>query len=374
MFERIRGHSVTWERAAALRQDIGDLFAVDNVTLDRPVVGQVRFHGNFLCRLESCFDELRGRFEAHGFTPIVREEAGRPMLIGVPGIFAAEESNWVANLALLILTVLSTLWVGALSEFAAQGRPGAPGLSDLALGLPYSLSLMTILGAHELGHYFAGRHHKTPVTLPYFIPFPLPPVGTMGAFIRLKAPIKNRRALLDIGAAGPLAGLVFAIPILLYGLSISPVQPLPAGGYNLEGNSILYALAKLLVKGQFLPANGQDVFLSQIAWAGWVGLLVTGLNLIPVGQLDGGHIAYALLGRRARLFYWPVIAGLVALALLSGTLMWGIWAALVFFLGRYHAEPLDDATDLDAGRRSVALFSLLLFVLVFVPVPLRQVL
>jgi membrane-associated protease RseP (regulator of RpoE activity) len=212
------------------------------------------------------------------------------------------------------------------------------------------------------------------VTLPYFIPLPLPPIGTMGAFIRLKAPIKNKRALLDVGLAGPLAGLAFAIPILLYGLATSPVQALPAGGYTLEGNSILYALAKLAVKGQFLPAGGQDVFLNQMAWAGWVGLLVTGLNLIPVGQLDGGHVAYTLLGKRAKVLFWPVIGALLLLSIVGQTLMWGIWVVLLFTLGRIYAVPLDDVTELDGGRRALAILGLATFVLVFVPVPLRLIL
>ena len=235
------------------------------------------------------------------------------------------------------------------------------------------VSLMAILGAHELGHYFAARHHGVPVSLPYFIPFPIPPIGTMGAFIRLKAPVKNKRALFDVGAAGPLAGLLFAVPILFIGLAMSPVEALPAGGYTLEGNSIFYALAKLAVKGQFLPNGSEDVLLSQVAWAGWVGLLVTGLNLIPGGQLDGGHIAYVLFGKRAKLFFWPVIIGLVALVILTGTFMWGLWAALLFFLGRAHAEPLDDVTPVDNRRRWLAAFTLILFVFVFVPIPLRVI-
>jgi membrane-associated protease RseP (regulator of RpoE activity) len=229
------------------------------------------------------------------------------------------------------------------------------------------------LGAHELGHYFAARYHKVPVTLPYFIPFPLPPIGTMGAFIQLKAPVKNRRALFDVGAAGPLAGLVFAIPILLYGLYISPVETLPNVSYMLEGNSILYAAAKILVKGQFYPTATQDVFLSSYAWAGWVGLLVTGLNLFPVGQLDGGHVAYVLFGSKARYFFWPVIIALATLGLLTGALTWLLWMGLLFVFGRRHAEPLDSVTELDPKRKALAIFTLLLFFLVFVPIPLQVV-
>ena len=235
---------------------------------------------------------------------------------------------------------------------------------------------MLILGAHELGHYFAARYHKVPVTLPYFIPMPTSYslIGTLGAFIRLKAPVKNRRALLDVGAAGPLAGMVFALPILWYGLATSPVGPLPAGGYMLEGNSILYALSKIVIFGRFLPANGIDVSLNQFAWAGWVGLLVTGLNLIPVGQLDGGHVSYVLFGKKARQFFWPVVLGLALLVIVTGTFMWVVWILLLTVFGRVHAEPLDDVTPLDSRRRWIAIFTLVLFVLVFMPIPFQIVL
>jgi membrane-associated protease RseP (regulator of RpoE activity) len=157
---------------------------------------------------------------------------------------------------------------------------------------------------------------------------------------------------------------------LFIGLAISDVEPLPTEGYTLEGNSILYSTVKFLVKGQVLPNETEDVFLSQVAWAGWVGLLVTGLNLIPVGQLDGGHVAYTLFGKRARLLFWPVILGLLALVLLTTSLMWGIWIVLLFVLGRFYAEPLDDVTPLDGRRKLLAVLTLIIFILVFVPIPL----
>jgi len=363
--------SATMEQADNLSREIADLFQTSSITIDRPEVGHIQLRGRFLCDLADCYGELRRRFERLGFTPFIRHGQSMVNLIAAPEVFNPPASRWIINLGLLLATIVSTLWIGASSEMAALGQEGLPGLGDLLLGLPYCLSLMTILGAHELGHYFAARYHKVPVTLPYFIPLPLPPIGTLGAFIRLKAPVTSKRALLDVGAAGPLAGLIFAIPLLIYGLSISPVAPLPSGTYTLEGNSILYALAKLAVKGQFLPNGGEDVLLSQVAWAGWVGLLVTGLNLIPVGQLDGGHIAYALFGKRARLLYWPVIVTLIAMVIITRTPMWALWAVMLFFLGRYHAEPLDDVTPLDSRRQALAIFSLLIFFLVFVPVPLR---
>jgi membrane-associated protease RseP (regulator of RpoE activity) len=361
---------IAFDKVEALRNESADLFVVYDTTLDQPEPGHVRFRGRFLQDPAVCFDELRRRFERHGFTPMIREENDRTLLIALPVVFDPPASNWLINLGLFIATVLSTLYVGSL--YAADSPEAQVALWQ---GWPFSLSIMLILSAHELGHYFAARYHKVPVSLPYFIPIPtrFSFIGTMGAFIRLKAPVKNRRALLDVGAAGPLAGLCFALPILLYGLATSPVGPLPTDGYIAEGNSLLYLLAKLAIFGRILPSGGIDVSLNQVAWAGWVGLLVTGLNLIPVGQLDGGHVAYVLLGKKARQLFWPIIIGLGALVLLTGTVMWALWIVLLYYFGRFYAEPLDDVTPLDSRRRLVAIFTLFLFVLVFIPIPIRVV-
>ncbi|MEW5987844.1 MAG: site-2 protease family protein [Chloroflexota bacterium] len=358
---------VSAEIIAQLQRDIADLFTVEDVTLDSPKPGYVRWRGQLLGDLATHFDDLRGRFERRGFTPRVRREKGQIVLTAMPVVFAETRPNWVVNLVLFLVTILSTLYIGASYEPQFSG-------TELWLGWRYSLSLLLILGAHEMGHYLAARYHQVPVTLPYFIPLPFSSIGTLGAFIMLKAPVKNRRALLDVGAAGPLAGLLVALPILLYGLSISEVGPLPpAGGYLLEGNSLLYLLIKFALFGRILPANGIDVTLDSVAWAGWLGLLVTGLNLLPVGQLDGGHAAYVLFGERARRFFWPVILALIALALFANALTWGVWVALLFLIGNRHAEPLDDVTPLDGKRRFVAILTLVIFVLVFTPIPLRVV-
>ena len=353
-----------------IRHHISHLFSTADTTLDWPEPGHFRLRGRFLADTADSFDELRAIFEASGFTPLIRYEEGSPVLLGLPVVFKEEPSNWLINLALFIITIFSTMLLGAANEV---GGDYGQALRQLWLGLPFSVSLLLILGAHELGHYFAARYHRVPVTLPYFIPMPLSIIGTMGAFIRLKAPVKNKRALFDVGAAGPLAGLVFAIPILLYGLATSEMGPLPDSGYMMEGNSLLYAAAKILVFGRMLPADGLDVLLNQVAWAGWVGLLVTGLNLIPLGQLDGGHIAYVLFGKRARRLFWPILIGMALLAFVTGATMWFVWIVLLFFVGRVHAEPLDEVTALDPRRRALAIFTMLLFFFVFVPVPLQVV-
>ncbi|KAA3658374.1 MAG: site-2 protease family protein [Chloroflexi bacterium] len=354
---------VSLEKVEALRNSISDLFLVGDTTLDNPHEGYVRFRGRFLQEPIDCFDTLRQRFEAHGFTPLIREEtAHRVALIGLPTVIKPTDSNWIINLILFIATILATLFTGASNE----------GSLNILEGWPFSLSIMAILTAHEFGHYFAARYHKVPVSLPYFIPLPfLSIIGTLGAFIRLKAPAKNKRVLLDIGVAGPLAGLAVAIPVLLYGLATSDVGPMPTEPYLLEGNSILYLGMKVLVFGQILPGNGLDVSLNQVAWAGWVGLLITSLNLIPVGQLDGGHVTYVLFGKKAKQFYWPVIIALAILAALTQTLTWVIWIGMLYFLGRVHAEPLDDVTSLDPRRRLIAIITFVIFFLTFVPIPIQ---
>jgi membrane-associated protease RseP (regulator of RpoE activity) len=257
-------------------------------------------------------------------------------------------------------------------------------------GWPFALSLMGILVTHELGHYFMSRHHKTRATLPYFIPLPFSLLGTMGAAIIMRGTPKNKRVLFDIGVAGPIAGLVVAIPVLLYGLSLSTlgtITPDPNG--FLEGNSLIYLFAKYVTFGQLLPSplmpqgilywlqyfftghpvpfGGTDVFISPVAFAGWAGLLVTALNLIPAGTLDGGHVVYALFGSKAKKAFPFIIAILVVLGFSWNG--WWLWAVILFWLGRVHAEPLDQITTLDPTRRLIAFAMIIVFVLVFMPVP-----
>lgn len=364
MYEKLTTDTpVPLEEVDNLRQALSEFFSVVDTTLDNPTQGQVRFRGHFSQEPVDCFDKLKARFERHGFTPLIRSEQDLTAVIGIPVVFNPPPSNWWINLLLFIATIFSTLYIGSIYELQR-----AVALSDIWQGGPFSLSILLILGAHELGHYFAARYHGVAVTLPYFIPVPTI-LGTMGAFIRLKEPIKNRRVLLDVGVSGPLAGMAFAIPILLYGLATSQVIPLDPNGC-LEGNSLLYILAKFAVFGEFLRMNGRDVQINSIAMAGWAGLLVTGLNLLPLGQLDGGHVAYVLFGQKARLFFWPVIFGLVGLVLLTQTTMWVVWILLLFFLGQRHAETLDTVTELDKRRYWIAIFTLVLFFLVFTPIPL----
>jgi membrane-associated protease RseP (regulator of RpoE activity) len=293
------------------------------------------------------------------------------------------------SLLLFVLTFVSTTFVGAQNSGAEGAR--------LWTGLSYSVSLMSILLAHELGHYVAARLHRVRASPPFFIPLPLPPLGTMGAVILMPGRIARRNALLDIGAAGPLAGMAVALPVLIYGLVTSPVLPMPPGAtYLMEGRSLLYLALLALLKGP-IP-EGYDIVLNPIAFAGWAGLMVTMINLIPAAQLDGGHVAYALFGeRQERYSRWlrrallPV-AAIVSLAyglpeLLAGKrgealqaafapgVPWLMWSfVLRLMVGRSKREhPETDDSMLSPGRRIVAWCTLLLFVLLFMPAWMRTV-
>jgi membrane-associated protease RseP (regulator of RpoE activity) len=397
-------NSLDQERITAL---VSRVFSIETITWGRPEERYVvRYRGQLKMDSTEAYDQLAEALKPQKLTPLFREEEGQHIVILLDGVIEPKPSNPMINLVLFVLTLFSMLLAGAIYTYEGPATGSELDivlglLRNLKAGIPFGLSLLAILMTHEFGHYLAGRYNKTNVTLPYFIPFPLSPFGTMGAFIQLKEPPKNRRILLDIGIAGPLAGLVVTIPILLIGLSLSSIDIIPkvvsAGeSLSIEGNSILYLLAKYVIYGEWLPKpvsyegvsqvvywvrylftgfptpfGGQDVFLHPMAWAGWAGLLVTALNLIPAGQLDGGHVLYVLFGEKARRVLPIIMVSLVLLGLAwTG---WWIWVFLIFFFGRHHAEPLDQITKLDAGRKFLAAFALVLFVLIFIPVPLRLI-
>ncbi|MBC8507613.1 MAG: site-2 protease family protein [Anaerolineales bacterium] len=381
---------------------VGRVLQIEDTTWGSSNEGYLaRFRGRLYGDSATSYEQLAEAVKPYEVTPLFKPEDERHVVYLMEGVNQIKPSNPWVNLVLFVLTLFSVLFAGALYGYDGPVSEDAVGnilaiLKNIGSGWPFALSMLGILLAHEFGHYVAARYHKTEVTLPYFIPFPLSPFGTMGAAIRLKEPPKNKRVLLDIGAAGPLAGLVVAIPVLIYGLSTSEVHQLPEllhSGYGFEGNSILYLGIKFLVTGKWLPqpANfgglqpllywlryfftgmpmphgGIDITLNSVAWAGWAGLLVTALNLIPAGQLDGGHMIYVLLGNKARRLMPFILGALLLLGLVwSG---WWLWAFLIFMLGRRYAEPLDQITTLDPRRRAVALLGIIIFVLVFTPVPL----
>ena len=273
----------------------------------------------------------------------------------------------IVNLVLFLATLVTTTMAGALNADVAPSRLTA----EWTAGLPFSLTLMSILLVHEMGHYLVARHHGVRTTLPFFLPGPPFLTGTFGAFIRMKSPPLDRRVLFDVGAAGPWAGLCLAVPAVIYGLSQSALKPIPPTFSGLYfGDSLLFKLLSRLTIGP-VP-YGFDVILHPIAMAGWFGLFVTVLNLLPVGQLDGGHVLYAMFGRRHRAIARGVLVLIVAMGFFGWT-GWFLWATLLMFTGLDHPPTLDRETPLDPRRRLAGWLTLVVFVLTFIPVPILSI-
>jgi membrane-associated protease RseP (regulator of RpoE activity) len=400
-----------------LTSHVSRIFRVEDVTAGEPREWIARYRGHLLNETESvaAYDQLADAMRPYNLTPLFRKEQGGKQLIylvqspPIPKL----SSGMLLNIILFILTVLSMMLT------RAEAPPGATAASDSSIlllllqnilsGWPFALSMMGILFAHEMGHYIMCRYYRVPATLPFFIPAPfLSPLGTLGAFIAMRGIPKNKRILFDVGVAGPLAGVIIAIPVLFIGLSLShldTIQPPPPGTMSLlEGNSLFYLFSKYVMFGKLLPEpasmhglppalywlqyfftaqpipfNGVDVQIHNVALAGWAGLLVTALNLVPVGTLDGGHVAYGLFGEKARKIFPIAIGALIALSFLPSLLTlslgafnysWLLWVFILFWLGNVRTQPLDDITPLDGKRRALGFFMLLLFVLLFTPIPM----
>lgn len=281
------------------------------------------------------------------------------------------------HLVLFLLTVATTTLAGGL-HYASFRFDFSPGTSDFSLafwlnGLWYSLSILAILGAHEFGHYYACRYYGVDASLPYFLPAPLPLTGTLGAFIRIRQAIPGKRALFDIGIAGPIAGFVVAVPVLLAGMSLSRLARLPAdtSGFVELGEPLLFQAAAWMFWGT--PPDGYSVNMHPMAFAAWFGLLATALNLFPIGQLDGGHIAYAVLGRASSTVTLATVSVLVALSLFSSS--WTVWTVLTILMlitfGRHHPPTFDEDIPLDRTRLWLAAGAVLMFIFCFTPAPIQ---
>jgi Zn-dependent protease len=334
----------------------------------------VQFEGSLLSSPPEALEGINHRVAPSHLRAILTEgEQNRIRATLVPAVNAeasvAKQPNWWLHGLLLLLTIATTTWAGAMHQ-------GVNILEDPAkflVGLPYSIGLLLILGAHELGHYFAARKHRIQVSPPYFIPAPFA-LGTFGAFISMKGLVQDRRALFDVAVAGPLAGLVFAIPALLFGLRDSQVltegdtSGLLHGGVDV-GSSFLMAILSKLALGP-AAAEGHRLILHPLAFAGWLGLLLTALNLLPIGQLDGGHIAHALFGSRKG--HTISVVALVSLFILALFVWPGLmmWAFIVFFIaGTRDVPSANDLTPLDPSRQALGYFTFLLLALILVPVP-----
>jgi membrane-associated protease RseP (regulator of RpoE activity) len=256
----------------------------------------------------------------------------------------------IIHIALFILTVASTMIVG---------------------GPAYSITIILILLGHEMGHYLMSRRYGMRATLPFFLPFPFSPFGTLGAVIRMESTISSRRTLFDTGVAGPLTSLLLSVPAIVIGLKLSQVIPtsqLKEGTIRL-GDPLLFAFIQRLVMAE-VPEN-YDVLLHPIGYAGWVGLFVTALNLLPVGQLDGGHIAYALFGRKSRIIFLIAIAVMAFITIFYNP-GWLLLLILIIIFGFRHPAPLDDQTPLDGKRKLIGGIAFLAFFLSFTPAPFPQ--
>lgn len=274
------------------------------------------------------------------------------------------------HIILFLATVVTTLMAGAMQQ--GVNLLAKPWL--IYKGLPFSFTLLLILFTHEMGHYLTSRWHRLDVTLPYFIPAPPIPfiIGTLGAYIRIRSPILDKRALLDVGASGPLVGVLVTIPVLMIGLQLSEIRVIPPGaeevGGFVLGECLLFKLISWLTVGSLPPHH--HIVLHPMAFAGWLGLLVTNLNLIPIGQLDGGHVSYALFGERSR----GIAIGFYVILLLCG--LWGwpgwlLWAVLLYVLGFFHPRPLYDWVPLNSLRRFIGFVTIAVFILTFTPIPIH---
>lgn len=335
------------------------------------------FRGHLALEPGEAYAQLKERFAELGYTPLLRRQQDYDLIVALPHLFGSRSEaknslrQWLPNLILLLLTLVTTTLMGAVLEQGEllfenpQLLLTRPQL--ILTGIPASLTIMGILGIHELGHYFVARRHGLETTLPYFIPVPFG-FGTFGALIRIRTPWENRKALFDVGLAGPLAGLAVALPLFFFGLMLSPHQPPLPGSTPLGSPLLLQGIERLVYAIRGIPAD-HEIYVNAMTFAAWFGLVVTGFNLLPAGQLDGGHVAHAVLGRWAK-----VVAGVVLIALVTlGTLLWQsllVWAAFIFISGWQHPEPLNALEPLGHKRFLIGILAFILTALLFTPSPI----
>jgi len=319
--------------------------------------------------MEARFEDLRMELVPKNYIPMLTREGGEHAIL----VQRRPQQRFVGtrvNLLLLILTVATTTWAGAIN-WAGYENIDWLSLEAFAKGsLFFTLPLMAILGIHEMGHYVMAKRYKVHASLPFFIPAPGTFLGTFGAMISMRDPMPNRKALVDIGAAGPLLGLITAIPVTLLGMALMSVDPRPAppniGGQIVVSTPFLYQVLAL-----FVPLD-PNALLHPTAFAGWVGLFVTALNLLPAGQLDGGHVARAVLGDNGKYLSWAAIVLMLVLGVV-GYPGWFIIAVFILLMGARHPPPLNDLTKLDGKRQALALGAVLVFALSFVAIPISVI-
>jgi membrane-associated protease RseP (regulator of RpoE activity) len=328
----------------------------------------------FFCRideatLEENFESLRLTLLQKHYIPMIKQEHGEYVIYVVKKPQQKKQKPIWINIILLIATVFTTTLAGALqwADIDQVDWSNMVSLPYLLNGFIYfSIPLLLILGIHEMGHYFVSKKHHVDASLPYFIPLP-PPflLGTFGALISTREPIPNRKALIDIGAAGPLCGFLVAIPVSLMGFYLMQQNPIPAPS---NGGSLILLPPLLLQWMQGLFSIPDTYLIHPTLFAGWVGIFLTAVNLLPTGQLDGGHVARAILKEKHRYVSWIVIFVLAALSFFyAGWLMFAI--IILLFIGTQHQPPLNEITPLDTQRKLLGLVILIIFILSFAPIP-----
>jgi len=361
------------ERTPSPPSSGGGLFGLRRRQIPPP---PVIFRGHLAADSTQVYGLLRERFAALGYTPLLRRQDGYDMVIALRHLFGSPSAQlkdprkWVPNVILLLLTLVTTTFMGAVlaqGELLLQNPRLLFQQPRLILtGLPSALTIMSILGIHELSHYLVARRNQIETTLPYFIPVPLG-FGTFGAIIHSRTPWETRKALFDVGLAGPLAGLAVALPLFFIGLLMSPAHPHIPGSVALGSPLLLQWAEKLVYSIRGIPQE-YDIYANAMTFAAWFGVIITGVNLLPVGQLDGGHVAYAVLGRWARILGVAILIALIALGALvwSG---WYIWAALIFMSGLQHPAPLNSLEPLGTKRLVIGALVFVLTILLFSPSP-----
>lgn len=357
--------------ALDLRTVMADVFAPRDIRRGQDALTW-EFYGQLTTSANSALDALQAPFGRLGYAPYLRREGGQDILMARPAAaLLPTHPRWAMHVLLVLLTIGTLTITGALVQ-AARVRPLVISLGSILdaleqhgqAGLLFAGALLLILGAHEIGHYVVARRYGMLITPPYFLPAPPPPfgLGTLGAVIAMRSPIPGRRPLFDVALAGPVAGLVVAVPILILGLRTASVSALPV---PVSPPLLADGLARL-IRGA-IPLDMQLDWFDPLLFAAWLGLQVTAINLLPMGQLDGGHLAYAVFGQRALWLARLAWVGLVALIPTAPT--WGLYAFILILVGLGHPPPQDDITPIDPTRRRWAIFALLLLILTFSPRP-----
>jgi membrane-associated protease RseP (regulator of RpoE activity) len=322
----------------------------------------VKVKGRLHAPIKNSIAEIKEYFLHTAYTPLFSEENGKHVIqFGIYRKPDTKPKYWL-NIVLFFATILSTILAGSLNS---GGNP-FENISDLLLGVPFSLSIMAILTCHELGHYFVSRREGMITTLPYFIPVPFHFLGTFGAVIRMKSIVPTRKSLLKVGMSGPIAGFLVAVPICVIGIYLSEISVAPeTEGILRLGDSLLFWIFARIIHPS-IP-SGHDLFLHPVAFAGWLGLFVTSMNLIPIGQLDGGHVTFSLFLKKRRYLYFPIFGALIALGLLW--FGWYFWVLVAYFIARRDPIIQDTLTPLSTRERLYAVIPLIVLILTFVPQP-----